>query len=69
MELHPDRFVYHVRIDFRDPELERLAEEVGRLADVDKRLVETLDGAVVHLMVWPVAAVDAHDRCFVAVRG
>jgi predicted TIM-barrel fold metal-dependent hydrolase len=29
VELHPDRFIYHVRIDFRDPELERLAEEVG----------------------------------------
>ncbi|MBV9324548.1 MAG: amidohydrolase [Chloroflexi bacterium] len=29
VELYPDRFIYHVRIDFRDPELERLAEEVG----------------------------------------
>jgi L-fuconolactonase len=28
VELHPERFIYHVRIDFRDPELERLAEEV-----------------------------------------
>jgi predicted TIM-barrel fold metal-dependent hydrolase len=27
--LHPERFIYHVRIDFRDPELERLASEVG----------------------------------------
>src|SRR5262252_8321083 len=26
--LHPKRFIYHVRIDFKDPELERLAEEV-----------------------------------------
>jgi predicted TIM-barrel fold metal-dependent hydrolase len=30
VELHPDRFIYHVRIDPRDPELDRLAEEVGR---------------------------------------
>jgi predicted TIM-barrel fold metal-dependent hydrolase len=29
VELHPERFIYHVRIDFRDPELERLAAEVG----------------------------------------
>jgi predicted TIM-barrel fold metal-dependent hydrolase len=29
VELHPERFIYHVRIDFRDPELERLAQEVG----------------------------------------
>ncbi|MBO0692101.1 MAG: hypothetical protein J2P58_04305, partial [Acidimicrobiaceae bacterium] len=28
VELHPDRFIYHVVIDFRDPELERLTEEV-----------------------------------------
>ena len=28
VELHPERFIYHVRIDFKDPELERLAEEV-----------------------------------------
>ncbi|HEY1297747.1 MAG TPA: amidohydrolase family protein [Chloroflexota bacterium] len=26
--LHPERFIYHVRIDFRDPELEQLAEGV-----------------------------------------
>jgi L-fuconolactonase len=28
IELHPDRFTYHVVIDFRDPELDRLAAEV-----------------------------------------
>jgi L-fuconolactonase len=28
VELHPDRFTYHVVIDFRDPELDRLAGEV-----------------------------------------
>lgn len=28
VELHPDRFTYHVVIDFRDPELERLTAEV-----------------------------------------
>lgn len=28
VELHPDRFIYHVVIDFRDPEVERLAQEV-----------------------------------------
>ena len=31
VELHPDRFIYHVRIDFRDPDMERLAEAVGNL--------------------------------------
>jgi predicted TIM-barrel fold metal-dependent hydrolase len=28
VELHPDRFVYHVTIDFRDPELERVAQDL-----------------------------------------
>jgi L-fuconolactonase len=28
VELHPDRFTYHVVIDFRDPELDRLTAEV-----------------------------------------
>jgi predicted TIM-barrel fold metal-dependent hydrolase len=28
--LYPERFIYHVRIDFNDPEVERLAEEVQR---------------------------------------
>src|SRR5438477_1395629 len=28
VELHPDRFVYHVRVDARDPELERIMSEV-----------------------------------------
>src|SRR5215472_5665216 len=28
VELHPDRFVYHVRVDSRDPELERILSEV-----------------------------------------
>jgi L-fuconolactonase len=28
VELHPDRFTYHVVIDFTDPELDRLAAEV-----------------------------------------
>jgi predicted TIM-barrel fold metal-dependent hydrolase len=31
VELHPDRFIYHVRIDFRDPEMERIAEGVRGL--------------------------------------
>jgi len=29
VELHPDRFIYHVRIDYRDPEPERMAEELA----------------------------------------
>jgi L-fuconolactonase len=29
VELHPDRFTYHVVIDYRDPELDRLAAEVA----------------------------------------
>lgn len=28
VELHPDRFIYHVVIDFRDPDLERLTQDV-----------------------------------------
>jgi L-fuconolactonase len=28
VELHPDRFTYHVVVDFRDPELDRLTSEV-----------------------------------------
>jgi L-fuconolactonase len=28
VELHPDRFIYHVRIDYRDPEPDRVAEEL-----------------------------------------
>ena len=28
VELHPDRFVYHTRVDSRDPELERIMSEV-----------------------------------------
>jgi L-fuconolactonase len=28
MQLHPDRFIYHVRVDSRDPELERIVSEV-----------------------------------------
>jgi L-fuconolactonase len=28
VELHPDRFAYHVVVDFRDPELDRLTAEV-----------------------------------------
>jgi L-fuconolactonase len=28
VELHPDRFVYHVRVDSRDPQLERILSEV-----------------------------------------
>jgi predicted TIM-barrel fold metal-dependent hydrolase len=31
VELHPDRFVYHVRIDFRDPELDQIAAGVHGL--------------------------------------
>ena len=25
VQLHPDRFIYHVRIDYRDPDVDRLA--------------------------------------------
>ena len=36
-------------------------------AHVFQRLVETGDRALIHLLVRAVAAVDPHDRCFVAV--
>jgi L-fuconolactonase len=28
VKLHPDRFIYHVRVDSRDPELERIVSEI-----------------------------------------
>jgi L-fuconolactonase len=29
VQLHPDRFIYHVRIDYRDPDVDRLAAQVA----------------------------------------
>src|SRR5262245_56497393 len=32
VQLHPDRFIYHVRIDYRDPDVDRLAAQVASRA-------------------------------------
>jgi L-fuconolactonase len=40
VQLHPDRFIYHVRIDYRDPDVDRLAAQVaGRPGARSMRIV------------------------------
>ncbi len=40
VQLHPERFTYHVRIDYRDPDVDRLAAEVaGRRGARSMRIV------------------------------
>ena len=47
--------------------VQHLPQRLVGEADVFQRLVEAGDRALIHLLVRAVAAVDAHDRCLVAV--